>query len=153
MQAASTITGLRFLEIFGAGLRRRTILASMLAAGGLGGNYVTLTWLATYLRTVRNLSVLGTGAYLGFNIFGSFLGYVISAHLSGLARATQDVRHHGVRRAVVVPSYTLLPLAAPPRCCSGFSSVLSVGDHCRDGRHVCGAVPDARAGNRPGVLV
>jgi MFS family permease len=26
--------------------------------------------------------VLGTGGYLGFNIFGSFLGYVISAHLS-----------------------------------------------------------------------
>src|SRR6185503_19393301 len=72
----------QFLEIFGPGLRRRTILASMLAAGGLGGNYLTLTWLATYLRTVRNLSVLGTGSYLLFNILGSFLGYVISAHLS-----------------------------------------------------------------------
>jgi MFS family permease len=40
--------GLQFLEIFGPRLRRRTILASMLVAGGLGGNYVTLTWLATY---------------------------------------------------------------------------------------------------------
>ena len=73
---------LEFLEVFGPALRRRTLLASLLAAGGLGGNYVTLTWLATYLKTVRQLSVLGTGGYLGINIFGSFLGYVISAHLS-----------------------------------------------------------------------
>src|SRR6478672_3077929 len=54
---------LQFVEIFGPALRRRTFLASLLAAGGLGGNYVILTWLATYLRTVRGLSVLSTGGY------------------------------------------------------------------------------------------
>ena len=100
----------QFLEIFGPGLRRRTILASMLAAGGLGGNYVTLTWLATYLRTVRNLSVLGTGSYLLFNILGSFLGYVISAHLSDwLGRRKTFVIMAG-SAAVTVSVYTLLPL-------------------------------------------
>jgi MFS family permease len=100
----------QFLEIFGPGLRRRTILASMLAAGGLGGNYVTLTWLATYLKTVRNLSVLGTGGYLGFNILGSFLGYVISAHLSDwLGRRRTFVIMAG-SAAVTVSAYTLLPL-------------------------------------------
>jgi MFS family permease len=75
-------SGLKFLEIFGPSLRSRTVLASLLAAGALGGNYVTLTWLATYLKNVRHLTVLGTGGYLGFNICGSFLGYLISAHLS-----------------------------------------------------------------------
>lgn len=100
----------QFLEIFGPGLRRRTILASMLAAGGLGGNYVVLTWLATYLRTVRKLSVLGTGGYLGFNIVGSFLGYVISAHLSDwLGRRTTFVIM-ACSAAVTVAAYTLLPL-------------------------------------------
>jgi MFS family permease len=102
---------LQFLEIFGPGLRRRTILASMLAAGGLGGNYVTLTWLATYLRTVRNLSVLGTGSYLGFNIFGSFLGYVISAHLSDWLGRRRTFVLMACAAAVTVAGYTLLPLS------------------------------------------
>jgi MFS family permease len=103
--------GLQFLEIFGPRLRRRTILASMLAAGGLGGNYVTLTWLATYLKTVRNLSVLGTGGYLGFNIFGSFLGYVISAHLSDWFGRRKTFVVMASAAAVTVAGYTLLPLS------------------------------------------
>lgn len=102
--------GLQFLEIFGPGLRRRTILASMLAAGGLGGNYVVLTWLATYLRTVRGLSVLGTGGYLGFNILGSFLGYVISAHLSDWLGRRKTFVIMACSAAVTVAVYTLLPL-------------------------------------------
>jgi MFS family permease len=120
MRATTGQSRLPFLEIFGAGLRRRTILASMLAAGGLGGNYVTLTWLATYLRTVRGLSVLGTGAYLGFNIFGSFLGYVISAHLSDWLGRRKTFVIMACAAAVVVPSYTLLPLGPTAALLLGF---------------------------------
>jgi MFS family permease len=120
MRATSDNRRLPFLEIFGQGLRRRTVLASMLAAGGLGGNYVTLTWLATYLRTVRNLSVLGTGAYLGFNIFGSFLGYVISAHLSDWLGRRKTFVIMACAAAVIVPSYTLLPLGPTAALLLGF---------------------------------
>jgi MFS family permease len=120
MRATTEQNRLQFLEIFGSGLRRRTILASMLAAGGLGGNYVTLTWLATYLRTVRNLSVLGTGAYLGFNIFGSFLGYVISAHLSDWLGRRKTFVIMACAAAIVVPSYTLLPLGPTAALLLGF---------------------------------
>jgi MFS family permease len=120
MRASSDNGRLQFLEIFGGGLRRRTILASMLAAGGLGGNYVTLTWLATYLRTVRGLSVLGTGAYLGFNIFGSFLGYVISAHLSDWLGRRKTFVIMACAAAIVVPSYTLLPLGGTAALLLGF---------------------------------
>jgi MFS family permease len=101
---------LRFVEIFGPTLRRRTLLASLLAAGGLGGNYVILTWLATYLKTVRQLSVLGTGGYLGINIFGSFLGYVISAHLSDWLGRRKTFVLMAVAAAITVSCYTLLPL-------------------------------------------
>jgi MFS family permease len=111
---------LQFLEIFGPGLRRRTILASMLAAGGLGGNYVTLTWLATYLRTVHGLSVLGTGGYLGFNIFGSFLGYVISAHLSDWLGRRKTFVIMAVAAGVTVTAYTLLPLGPTAVLLLGF---------------------------------
>jgi MFS family permease len=107
----STRTRLEFLEIFRPALRRRTFLASLLAAGGLGGNYVTLTWLATYLKTVRQLSVLGTGGYLGINIFGSFLGYVISAHLSDWLGRRRTFVLMACAAAVTVACYTLLPLS------------------------------------------
>ena len=102
---------LAFLEIFKPALVRRTILASLLALGGLGGNYVTLNWLATYLRTVRNLSILGIGGYLGFNIFGSFCGYVISAHLSDWLGRRKTFVIMASCAAVTVSSYTLLPLS------------------------------------------
>jgi MFS family permease len=111
MRAKSGDRRFQFLEIFGPGLRRRTILASMLAAGGLGGNYTTLTWLATYLKTVRNLSVLGTGGYLGVNIFGSFLGYIISAHLSDWLGRRKTFVIMACAAAVTVAAYTLLPLS------------------------------------------
>lgn len=101
---------LKFMEIFGPELRRRTILASMLATGGLGGNYVTLTWLATYLKTERGLSVLGTGGYLGINIVGSFLGYVISAHLSDYLGRRKTFALMAIAATVTVITYTLLPL-------------------------------------------
>ena len=70
------------LDIFKPPLLRSTAVASLLAAGTLGGNYTILTWLPTYMRTVQNSKVLSTGSVLGVNIFGSFLGYVINAHLS-----------------------------------------------------------------------
>jgi MFS family permease len=107
---ASQGTRMHFVEIFGPALRRRTFLASLLAAGGLGGNYVTLTWLATYLKTVRHLSVLGTGGYLGINIFGSFLGYVISAHLSDWLGRRKTFVLMACAAAITVTGYTLLPL-------------------------------------------
>ena len=112
MKATTTErTPLQFVEIFGTTLRRRTFLASLLAAGGLGGNYVTLTWLATYLKTVVGLSVLGTGGYLGINICGSFFGYVISAHLSDWLGRRRTFVLMACAAAVTVACYTLLPLS------------------------------------------
>src|SRR6185436_17284205 len=62
----------QLLDIFRPPLRRSTVVASVLAAGTLGANYTILTWLPTYLNTVRHLGVLSTGAYLAVNISGSF---------------------------------------------------------------------------------
>jgi MFS family permease len=107
---ASESGGLQFLEIFRGPLRQRTVLASMLAAGALGGNYVTLTWLATYLKNVRHLSVLGTGGYLGINICGSFMGYLISAHLSDWLGRRKTFVIMACAAAATVAVYTLLPL-------------------------------------------
>lgn len=111
---------LEFLEIFGSTLRRRTILASMLAAGGLGGNYVVLTWLPTYLKTVLGLSVLGTGGYLAINISGSFLGYLFSAHLSDFLGRRKTFTIMATAAGVTVASYTLLPISPTLALVMGF---------------------------------
>lgn len=112
MQAASKPgTGWQFLRIFGPELRSRTLLAAMLAAGALGGNYVTLTWLPTFLKTVRHLSYSSTGAYLGLNILGSFLGYLISAQVSDRLGRRRTFVLAACAAAVTVISYTFLPLS------------------------------------------
>ena len=113
-------SGLQFLEIFGPTLRRRTLLASMLAAGGLGGNYVVLTWLPTYLKTVLGLSVLGTGGYLAINISGSFMGYLFSAHLSDFLGRRKTFMIMASAAAVTVWSYTFLPLSPTVALLMGF---------------------------------
>lgn len=112
--------GLQFLEIFGPALRRRTLLAAMLAAAGLGGNYVVLTWLPTYLKSVLQLSVLGTGGYLAVNISGSFLGYLFSAHLSDFLGRRKTFMIMACAAAVTVLCYTFLPLSLTVALVLGF---------------------------------
>ncbi len=72
----------RPFSIFAAELLPTTVLGSLLAIGAQGGYYAITTWLPTFLRTERHLTVLGSGGYLAVIIVGSFLGYVTSAFLS-----------------------------------------------------------------------
>lgn len=71
-----------FLEIFNPSILRTTVLASLMALGAQGGYYAITTWLPTYLRNQRGLSVIDTGAYLFVVIVGSFVGYLVSAYLA-----------------------------------------------------------------------
>lgn len=94
-------------DIFRAPVRRSTIVASLLAAGALGGNYTILTWLPTYLRTVHHLSFGNTASYLSINILGSFAGYVISAHLSDWLGRRRTFALMAFSAAVTIAVYTL----------------------------------------------
>jgi MFS family permease len=71
-----------FLEIFSPPVIRTTILTCLLSIGAQGGYYAITTWLPTFLRTERKLTVLGTGGYLAVIIVGSFIGYLVSAWLN-----------------------------------------------------------------------
>jgi MFS family permease len=97
-------------EIFHPNLIRSTLVAALLATGGLGGNYTILTWLPTYLKTVRGLSVLNTGGYLAVNILGSFCGYLASAHLSDWLGRRRTFVLMALCAAATIAVYTLLPL-------------------------------------------
>jgi MFS family permease len=64
-----------------------TILGAVLTTGAQGGYYAITTFLPTFLRDERHLTVLGTGGYLAVIIAGSWCGYVVSAYLSdGIGR-------------------------------------------------------------------
>jgi MFS family permease len=113
-------SGSTFLEIFRSPLLGVTLVASLLAAGALGGNYTILTWLPTYLKTVRNLSVLNTGGYLSVNIGGSFLGYVLCGHMSDWIGRRRTFLITALSAAVTVAVYTLFPLSATAVLLLGF---------------------------------
>lgn len=61
-------------------LLKKTVLCSLLSGGMLGGYYAIATWLPTFLKTERGLSVFGTSSYLAVTILGSLVGYVAGAY-------------------------------------------------------------------------
>ena len=102
--------GVGFLDIFAPSLLKTTVLASVLATGMQGAYYAVTTWLPTYLKTERNLSVLNTGSYLLVLIIGSFLGYLTSAYLSDRLGRRACFILFAVAAAVLVVSYTQIPI-------------------------------------------
>jgi MFS family permease len=70
------------LEIFSPGLLKTTVFAAILCTGMQGGYYAITTWLPTFLKMERHLSVLNTGLYLFVIISGSFIGYLVGAYLA-----------------------------------------------------------------------
>jgi MFS family permease len=68
--------------IFAPSILRTTVLASLLALGVQGSSYAIITWLPTFMRTVRHLSPVAAGSYVMVVTFGAFCGYICSAYLT-----------------------------------------------------------------------
>lgn len=96
--------------IFSAKVFPRTLMASLMAAGALGGNYTILTWLVTYLRQTQGLTVGNTSLYLAVNIFGSFCGYVGMAHVSDHLGRRKTFSLSAAGAVITVLAYTQLHL-------------------------------------------
>jgi MFS family permease len=109
-----------FLEIFSPGIIRTTALAALLATGAQGGYYAVTTWLPTYLKTVRGLTVFGTGAYLGVVITGSFCGYLVSAYLSDALGRRRNFFVFALGSMAAVLVYTLAPISNSQMLFLGF---------------------------------
>jgi len=105
---------LQFLQIFSPGLLRVTLLASLLSVGAQGGYYAITTWLPTYLKTVRHLSILNTGAYMIVIIAGSFCGYLVGAYLTDAIGRRPSLILYAACCALSVLAYTHLPLNNGP---------------------------------------
>ena len=100
-----------FLDIFTPALLRTTLLTALLAVGAQGGYYAITTWLPTFLKTTRGLSVLNTGAYLSVVILGSFVGYLVSAWLADRRGRKQTLVLYAICSFLAVVAYTYLPIS------------------------------------------
>jgi MFS family permease len=100
-----------FLEIFSPALLRITVLTSLMATGAQGGYYAITTWLPTYLKSTRGLSVLNTGAYLIVVIAGSFVGYMVSADLTDRLGRKRTLIVFAASSFVAVAVYTYMPIS------------------------------------------
>ena len=99
-------------QIFKAGLLRTTFFAALLSTGVQGGYYAINTWLPAYLKTTRNLTVIGTGGYLAFLITGAFIGYVCGGYLTDLLGRKKTFLTFAVLSAVLIVAYTQIPKGA-----------------------------------------
>ena len=89
---------------------KTTILACLLSTGAQGGIYAITTWLPTFLRTERKLTILGTGGYLAVIIIGSLIGGCVSAWLNDRIGRRSNFILYAVCSIVTVIVYTQVPL-------------------------------------------
>jgi MFS family permease len=99
-----------FLEIFSPTLFSTTLRASLLSTGMMTAYYAVTTWLPTYLKTERQLSVLNTSGYLLVLIIGSFLGYLVSADLSDRIGRRRCFMLFACSAGVLIVTYTQIPI-------------------------------------------
>lgn len=76
----------------------------------MGAYYAVTTWLPTFLKVERKLSVLGTSGYLLVLILGSFIGYLTSAYLSDRLGRRRCFMLFATCAGVLVFTYTHLPI-------------------------------------------
>ncbi|CAM3929855.1 MFS transporter [Bordetella tumbae] len=109
-----------FWTIFSPGLLKTTIVTAILCTGVQGGYYAITTWLPTFLKTERQLSVLNTGGYLMVIIVGSFVGYIVGAYMADKLGRRANLLIFSVLSALSVYVYTLVPLTNTQMLILGF---------------------------------
>ena len=101
----------RFVEIFSRPLLRTTLFTALLAIGVQGGYYAVMTWLPTFLRTVRGLTVLNSASYLAVVIVAAWLGYVAGAYLTDAIGRRRCFALFSVCSIATVLAYTMIPVS------------------------------------------
>lgn len=100
------------LQIFQPDLLATTLPATLLAIGAQGGYYAIFTWLPTFLKTERHLSIVGSVPYLAVVIGGSFLGYVASGYINDWLGRRPTFAIYAVCSGLLIYLYTQIPSGA-----------------------------------------
>lgn len=106
--------------IFAPDMLRMTMIGALLGVGAHGGYYALMTWLPTFLKTERHLSVLGTGGYLAVVIVAFFCGCLASAQLLDRIGRRQTILTFAICCVVTVVAYLFLPLGNTAMLFLGF---------------------------------
>ena len=110
----------RFVEIFSRPLLRTTLFAALLAIGVQGGYYAVMTWLPTFLRTARGLTVLDSAGYLAVVIVAAWLGYIAGAYLTDAIGRRRCFALFSVCSVATVLVYTMIPVSDAMMLALGF---------------------------------
>ncbi|MBP0594626.1 MFS transporter [Paraburkholderia sp. LEh10] len=141
----------RFLQIFSPGYLKTTILGSLLCSGMLGGYYAITTWLPTYLKTVRHLSVFNTSGYLVVLIVGSFTGYIVGAILSDKIGRRASFILFAIGSFLLGMAYTMLPITDGAMLLLGFPlGIVVQGIFAGVGAYLSELYPNAIRGSGQG---
>src|SRR5829696_5912965 len=137
VEARATETPLK--QIFRSDLAKTTIFASILATGIQGGYYAMFTWIPTYLKEERSLSVVGSAGYLFVVIAGAFAGYLTAGFVHDRLGRRKSFTLFAALAGVALVAYFLVPTGSNTTlliigfplgffasgCFSGFGSYLS----------------------------
>jgi MFS family permease len=132
-------TELPLKQIFRSDLLKTTIAASILATGIQGGYYAMFTWIPTFLKTERHLTVVGTSGYLAVVIAGAFLGYLSAGFVHDRLGRKRTFALYSTLAGASLVLYFLVPAGSNTTllvvgfplgffasgCFSGFGSYLS----------------------------
>ncbi|MDB5982995.1 MAG: transporter [Pseudomonas sp.] len=106
--------------IFRPQLLRVTLLGGLLGLGAHGGYHAVMTWLPTFLKTERNLSVLSSGGYLAVIIVAFWCGCVVSGLLIDRIGRRKNIILFALCCVVTVQCYLFLPLTNTEMLFLGF---------------------------------
>ncbi|MFX1673461.1 MFS transporter [Paraburkholderia sp. A2WS-5] len=140
-----------FLQIFAPAHLATTLLGSALCTGMLGGYYAITTWLPTYLKTVRHLSVFNTSGYLVVLIVGSFTGYIVGAILCDKIGRRASFILFAIGSFALGMAYTMLPITDTAMLLLGFPlGIVVQGIFAGVGAYLSELYPNAIRGSGQG---
>jgi MFS family permease len=117
---ASTVERVPLLSIFAPDVLRMTLIGGLLGVGAHGGYAALTTWLPTFLKTERHLSVLGTGGYLAVIILAFFCGCLAASVLLDAIGRRQTILLFSVFCVATVILYVFLPMSNHAMLALGF---------------------------------
>ncbi|RZF28617.1 MFS transporter [Paraburkholderia sp. UYCP14C] len=106
--------------IFSPQVLRMTVIGALLGVGAHGGYYALMTWLPTFLKSERHLSVLSTGGYLAVVIVAFFCGCLVSAQLLDRIGRRKTILTFAICCVITVIAYLFLPLGNTAMLFFGF---------------------------------
>jgi MFS family permease len=117
----------------------------------LGGYYAITTWLPTYLKTERHLSVFNTSGYLVVLIVGSFLGYVFGAILCDKIGRRASFVLFAIGSFLLGMIYTMIPITDHTMLLLGFPlGIVVQGIFAGVGAYLSELYPNAIRGSGQG---